>query len=77
MPTGQTALAHAHVIKGRRIVARQRELITEIAARGGDCESAQDLLAAFERSLAIFEDDLAAIIKKEACLSRVGEQTGL
>jgi len=59
-----TARACEHVAKGRPIVARQRQLITEVRARGGDSERAEDLLAAFERSLAIFEDDLAAILKK-------------
>jgi hypothetical protein len=66
MPTEpRSARAHRHVTQGRRIVARQRELITEIRDRGADSTSAEDLLSAFERSLAIFEDDLAAIIKKE------------
>jgi hypothetical protein len=60
----RTACAQEHVTKGRGIVARQRQLIAELRARGGDSENAEDLLAAFERSLAIFEDDLAAIIKK-------------
>lgn len=59
-----TTLAHNHVTKGRAVVARQRQLITAIRARGGDSENAEDLLAAFERSLAIFESDLAAILKK-------------
>jgi hypothetical protein len=55
-------LAYKHVTKGRRIVAGQRELIAEIRARGGECEKAEDLLSTFERSLAIFEDDLAQIL---------------
>jgi hypothetical protein len=59
------ALAQDHVTKGRRIVARQRQLIVEIRARGGDSENAEDLLGAFERSLAIFEDDLAWMQRKD------------
>jgi hypothetical protein len=47
------ALAQQHVTKARSIVARQRELIAEIRARGGDCEKMEDLLSLFERSLAI------------------------
>ena len=47
--------------KGRLIVARQRQLISEIQARGGDIEDAEELLLAFRRTLIIFEDDLARI----------------
>jgi hypothetical protein len=43
----RTALAQDHVTGGRRIVARQRELIAEIRARGGDCAGAENLLSAF------------------------------
>jgi hypothetical protein len=60
-----SALAHDHVVRGRRIVARQRQLIADIRARAGDCANAEELLSAFERSLVIFEDDLAVILKKE------------
>jgi hypothetical protein len=60
----RTARAHHHVITGQRIVARQRQLIAEIRARDGDYDTAENLLSAFERSLAIFEDDLASILKK-------------
>ena len=47
-------------IKGRQIVARQRELIERIRARDGDCDKAEGLLSQFEATLAIFEQDLAA-----------------
>jgi hypothetical protein len=59
----QESLAREHVTKARRIVARQRELIAEIKDRGGDFEEAEELLSAFRRSLAHFEDDLARIAK--------------
>jgi len=49
--TDRTALAQDHVIRGRRIITRQRQLIAEIRAHGGDCRTAEELLAAFERSL--------------------------
>jgi hypothetical protein len=49
------ALAYKHVIDGRRIVSRQREVI----GLGGNCGPAEELLVSFERSLAIFEHDLA------------------
>jgi hypothetical protein len=55
------ALAREHVNKGRRIVVRQRQLIHEIQARGGDIEDAEALLSTFRRSLALFEDDLARL----------------
>jgi uncharacterized protein YmfQ (DUF2313 family) len=57
--TGRIALAQDHVNTGRRIVARQRQLIAKIRALGGNAGMAEDLLAAFERSLVIFEADLA------------------
>lgn len=64
MVLNSQALAYEHVAKGQRIVARQRALIAELRERGGECGTAEDLLSIFERSLAIFEDDLAAILKK-------------
>jgi hypothetical protein len=67
MPTEpRSARAHRRVTQGRRIVARQRELILEIRNRGADSRRAEDLLSAFEGSLAIFEDDLAAIVRKRS-----------
>jgi len=65
-PASHDALALDHVLRGRRIVARQRSLIAEIRARGGDCTGAEGLLSSFERSLAIFEDDLAILQRKNA-----------
>ena len=58
--SAQQAFAEQHVIKGRQIVARQRELIERIRARDGDCDKAEGLLSQFEATLAIFEQDLAA-----------------
>ena len=62
MPMIDATRAMDHVVKGRRIVERQRQLITEIRARGGASAQAEELLVAFERSLVIFEDDLEGII---------------
>jgi hypothetical protein len=67
LTTSRTVVAKHHVIKARGIVARQRQLIAEIRARGGDSEKAEDLLSTFERSLAIFEDDLAKIDGNTRC----------
>jgi hypothetical protein len=65
MVSDQKARAHRHVTKARDIVARQRDLIAGIRARGGERGKMEDLLSVFERSLAIFEDDLAAITKEQ------------
>jgi hypothetical protein len=53
------ALAERHVLEGRKIVARQRDLV---ASHGGDDMAfAEQLLDQFERSLATFEQDYRAI----------------
>ena len=59
------ALADDHVVQGRRIVGRQRQLISALRARSVDSGNAEDLLRAFEQTLAIFEDDLAEIAARE------------
>lgn len=50
------ATAIRHVVRGRAIVAQQRQLIV----------SAGELLAIYERSLSSFEDDLKEIEEQEA-----------
>jgi hypothetical protein len=52
--------AARHVESGRRIVERQRNLIES----GPTLPGALDLLASFERSQAIFEEDLARLLKE-------------
>jgi hypothetical protein len=47
-----------HVMDGRRIVSRQRQLIAEQKASGYDTLFAEQLLSQFERTLTILEDDL-------------------
>jgi hypothetical protein len=66
MISDRTAVARTHVTKARHIITRQRELISEIRACGGDCKDADDLLSIFESSLVIFEDDLAATLKENS-----------
>ena len=51
----------ATVISGRRIVAAQRGRVTQLRATAKDATEAEALLAQYERSLAIFEDDLARL----------------
>ena len=53
------ALAIAHVENGRRIIERQRKIVADgLTGKGG-----RDLLETFERSQAIFETDLAELLK--------------
>jgi hypothetical protein len=69
MPEIDTELAAAarHVAEGRRIVARQREIIARLAAQGsctGDYERTLDI---FVSSLRIFEEherELRAAVKR-------------
>jgi hypothetical protein len=58
-------LAEGRVAEARRIVERQRWLITKIKACNDDCAQEEELLSTFEKSLAIFEDDLANVISKQ------------
>jgi hypothetical protein len=55
------ALATRHVEAGRRIVARQREIV----ATGVLGARAQELLELFERSQDIFEADLADLLTRK------------
>ena len=66
--TAETKLDQAarHVAEGKRIVARQRALIARRKEGGHDTTFAEDLLAQFERTLAVFEDDLLAIRKENS-----------
>ena len=59
------ALAIQHVERARAIIARQRQIIDRIRAFNGDASVAEDLLGRFEGSLAIFEDDLEALEKRD------------
>jgi hypothetical protein len=50
--------AARHVSDGKRVVARQRALVTRLKAYGSSTLVAEQTLRTFLRSLAIFEDDL-------------------
>jgi len=54
-------MAVRHVVSGHRIVAAQRALVTRLCNDGRDASTAEQLLRQFERSLAMFEDDLRQI----------------
>jgi hypothetical protein len=56
--------AEQHVRRGWAMVAGQRKLIAQIRAGGHDCFEADELLTLFERTLAIFEEDLAEAEKQ-------------
>lgn len=51
-------LACRHVAGGRQVIDRQRAIINRQRAHALDSRDAERLLEAFERSQAIFEDDL-------------------
>jgi hypothetical protein len=48
-------LAREHVLKSRRLVADQRELIERMKRLGWDITETQQTLDQFERSLEVFE----------------------
>jgi hypothetical protein len=54
--------AHRHAVSGRTVIKRQRGLIARQKAVGRNTEASEDLLASFERTQAIFENDLARIV---------------
>ena len=59
----QLEQAYRHVIDGRRIIAAQRLRIERMKRNGLQTANAEALLQTFERSQALFEDDLAALYK--------------
>ena len=63
MPPLQDRIDQAtrHVETGRRIIIRQREIV----AAGRTGTAAEELLERFERTQAIFELDLAELLKKQ------------
>ena len=61
MASPREQLAQRHVAEARRIVARQRRLIADLTRCNGYGQQEAKILAAFEKSLAIFEDDLASV----------------
>jgi hypothetical protein len=56
--TNDIETAALHVVKGRRIVDRQRRLVDRLIAQGHDTSDAQSTLDLFTRTLRIFEDHL-------------------
>jgi hypothetical protein len=60
------ALAQEHVLRGRVIVEKQRQLVSRTKVLGNDCGQAERLLVQFEETLAIFERDLADLTQRES-----------
>lgn len=61
---GRIAMAHRHVATGHSIIARQHNVIAKTHKLGTDASSAEELLVQFEKSQAIFEDDLARLLRE-------------
>jgi hypothetical protein len=51
-----------HVLGGRRIVERQREIVARKKAAGIDATLSKELLQTFQITPVTFEDDLAALL---------------
>ncbi|HLH93445.1 MAG TPA: hypothetical protein VKX28_33890 [Xanthobacteraceae bacterium] len=64
MTESSREIAARHVREGRRVVERQRRLIRRQQEHGHDTTLSKSLLMAFERTLDIFEADLAALAEK-------------
>jgi len=62
--------ARRHVVAGRRIVDDQQRLLDRLRDQDGDTALCQDLLILFTRSQAIFEEDLAALLRKNPDATR-------
>jgi uncharacterized protein YciI len=61
--------ANRHVASGREVIRRQRDLIDRKKAHGRTTDDAEDLLAVFERTQTIFEDDLTRITRERGEVS--------
>jgi len=59
-------MAFRHVVQGRRLVARQRQVVERLALNGCDTTNAEQILDLFVRTLAIFEDDLTRLSAQES-----------
>ncbi len=66
MSESRLEMATRHVATGQRIVDGQRLLLEHLKAGGRPFREAERLLALFEASLRIFEDDLESIIARQS-----------
>jgi ABC-type ATPase involved in cell division len=58
------SIARQRVENARATLDRQRALVADKKAQGMDAQASELLLATWERTLEVFENDLAALIKK-------------
>jgi hypothetical protein len=58
-------MARHHVSKGRAVLSRHRQLVANQQARGLDAAISEELLVQFERSQAIFEEDLERLLREQ------------
>jgi hypothetical protein len=58
-------LISSHVASGARLMAREKQIIAELQARGADASEAERTLAMLSACLRVFEDQWLAILKKE------------
>jgi hypothetical protein len=63
-------LARKHVVEGRKIVARQRQIVESLRMGGRERMTAEATLDVFERALAIFEDHVRALETEAAHIAR-------
>ena len=68
MDADQLAMARRHVLRGQRVVERQRKLVARKKAIGEDATASEALLETFERTLALLEDHLRLILKEQQLL---------
>ena len=59
-------MAQRDVSEGRTLVERHRAFIAKLRAAGRPTHRAEALLESCERSLQIFEDDLAVVLRKSS-----------
>ena len=62
-PETRLEIAKQHIAEARKIVEQQKLLIGRQKQHGWDTTLSEAKLQSFERALANFEDDLAALLK--------------
>ena len=72
-PIDEIIEAQRHVLVERVSISRQRDFIAEIKARGGETERQENLLAASELSLRVFEYSLKRLIRAR----RIGRERSI
>ena len=58
-------LISSHVASGARLMARQKQIIAELKAKGADIGEAERTLAQLSACLGTFENQWLAILKKQ------------